>query len=98
MVVSFRDDCWAKKETRRGRRTHRPTCLADRDLWRSGGGGEPVLDRPTGPLDRLRSAGHDELRVGEEQGGLDLEGELRRILPRVDRTLGLGVADGGLEL
>jgi len=62
---------------------------------------EPVVDRagavvPLG-FDRLRGAGHDELGVGEKEGGLDLERKLGRLLGRIDRAVALGFANCCLE-
>ena len=74
-----------------------PRAGASCGLRASSRGGEPTLDCSARSLDRLQCAGDYELRVGEEQGGLELKGDLSGVLRRIDVALGLGVANGRLE-
>jgi hypothetical protein len=37
------------------------------------------------------------LRVGQEKGGLDFEGDLARVFGGIDRAFSLGVANGGFD-
>src|SRR5690349_204477 len=68
--------------------------------WRSGwgarGGQAPVYGT-AGTLDRFRRAADDVLGIGQQQGRFDLEGDLGGIFGRVDRAVGLGIPDRGLE-
>ena len=69
-----------------------------RHLLRRGGGRvEPAFDRSARPFDRFGGAGDDVLRVGEEEGGLDLERELRRVFGKIDRAFGLRFANRRLD-
>ena len=47
---------------------------------------EPSFDCAARPLDRFGCAGDDVLRVGEQEGGLDLEGDLSGVFARIDRA------------
>jgi thioredoxin reductase len=72
-----------------------PAPLADRSASR---GREPALQPPTRPLDRRRLLADHKLCVGEEQVGVEFEGELLGILRGIDRAFGLSVPHSRFEL
>jgi hypothetical protein len=60
-------------------------------LRAGGGGGQAAFERLAGAIERRDVLGDHELEVGEEQDGPDLERDLRGVLRRVDRPVGLGL-------
>src|SRR6185437_527002 len=88
-----------------GRRDHRGRRHGDRaarsraGCSRLGGSGrEAAFDRVASAVERRRSLPGDPERVAEEEGGLDFEDELLRVLALVELVRTLSVADGRLEL